>query len=88
MLGLGCSFSNHRACGSGSWIWWYRRGISGYRETPVRYIPCSVHKLFDFPVAPQTRAVSCNGFRVPLAGREQSTRRGEDWVACVLCFLT
>jgi len=60
MLGWAVVFCNHRTCGSGSWIWRCRRRISGHRETSVRYIPCTVHNLFDFRVARQTRAVSYN----------------------------
>ncbi len=60
MLGWAVVFSNHRACGSGSWIWPCRRRISGHRETSVLYIPCAIRDLFDFRVARQTRAVSCN----------------------------
>ena len=48
------------ACGSDLWIWRYRCGISGHRETSVRYIPCAVHNLFDFRVAGQTRSLSYN----------------------------
>ena len=55
------------ACGSGSWIWRYRCGISGHREGSVRRVPCAVHNFHDFRVARQARAVSCNEFRLPLA---------------------
>jgi hypothetical protein len=57
---MGCSISNHRTCGSGLWIWRYRRSISGNRETSVFYIPCAVRNLFDFRVAGQTRALNFN----------------------------
>lgn len=57
---LGCSISNHRAGGSGLWIWGYRRGISRHRETSVHYIPCAVRNLFGFRVAGQTRSLSYN----------------------------
>src|SRR5437588_12941729 len=48
---LGCSFSDHRARGSGLWVWRYRRGIGGHCESPVRYISCAVYYLVAFRVA-------------------------------------
>jgi hypothetical protein len=90
---MGCSFSNHRACGSALWIWGYRCRISGHRETAVLYISRAVRDLFDFRLAGQTRPLSYNeiyvGWQTPArqSGREQITRRREDWVACVLCSL-
>jgi hypothetical protein len=56
---LGCGFSDHRTCGSGPWVWRYRRCFSGHRETAVFYIPCAVRNLVAFWVAWQTRALSC-----------------------------
>ena len=86
MLGWGCTISNHRTCGSGLWIWRHRGSISGHRETSVLYIPCALRNLFDFRVAGQRRVVSYQT-HARQGGREQSARRREDWVACVLCSL-
>jgi hypothetical protein len=61
------------ALGSDLWIWRYRCGISGHRETSVRYIPCAIRDLFDFRLAWQTRPLSYNEFgwscRPPLTSR-------------------
>ena len=89
---MGCSISYHRTCGSALWIWGYRCRISGHREASVLYIPRAVRNLFDFRVAGQRRFLSYNQVsRVATParqrGREQGTRRREDWVACVLCSL-
>jgi len=67
MLGWAVMFLIIATCGSDLWIWRHRCGISGHRETSVRYSPCAIRDLFGFRLARQTRAVSCNEIRLPLA---------------------
>ena len=44
------------------WIWRYRCGIGGHRETSVLYIPCAVRDFLDFRVAGQTRSLAIAKF--------------------------
>jgi hypothetical protein len=87
---LGCNISNHRTCGSALWIWRYRCGISGHRETSVLYIPCAVHNLFGFRMAGQTRAVSYKEFRescrLPLGKTVKSKVPGAGKIGSLVCF--
>jgi hypothetical protein len=87
---MGCSISNHRACGSGLWIWRYRGGISGHRETSVLYIPCAVRNLLDFRVAGQRRALSYNEvpveYRLPLGKAVESKVPGAGKIGSLVCF--
>ena len=87
---MGCSISNHRACGSALWIWGYRCRISGHREASVLYIPRAVRNLFDFRVAGQRRPLSYNQslveLRLPLGKAVESKVPGAGKIGSLVCF--